>query len=48
MNDWEKFNGTTFPEKEDFYYQLNMVNITDADHAHAIRVCKEFEIKDLG
>ena len=48
MDDWEKFNETTFPEKEDFYNHLNMVNITDADHAHAIRVCKDFEMKNLG
>ena len=41
-------NETTFPEKEDFYNHLNMVNITDADNAHAIRVCKDFEIKNLG
>ena len=32
MNEWEKFNKTTLPEKEDFYYNLNMENITDADY----------------
>ena len=44
MNDWEKFNETTLPEKEDFYSHLNMEDITDADYAHAKRVCKDFEI----
>ena len=24
MNDWEKFNETLLPEKEDFYGHLNM------------------------
>ena len=45
MDDWEKFNKTSSPEKEDFYSHLNMENITDADYAHAKRVCKDFEIK---
>ena len=36
------------PEKEDFYSHLNMEDITDADYAHAKRVCKDFEIKTLG
>ena len=46
--DWEKFNETSLPEKEDFYSHLNMGNITDADYAHVKRVCKDFEIKHLG
>ena len=45
MDDWEKFNETTLPEKEEFYSNLN---ITDADYIHAKRVCKDFEIKNLG
>ena len=44
----EKFHETTLPEKEDFYSHLNMEDITDADYAHAKRVCKDFEIKNLG
>ena len=48
MDDWEKFNGTSLPEKEDFYSHLNMEDITDADYAHVKRVCKNFEIKILG
>ena len=31
MDDWEKFNETSLPGKEDFYSQLNMKDITDAD-----------------
>ena len=48
MDDWEKLNGMSLPEKEDFYSHLNMEDITDADYAHAERVCKDFEIKNLG
>ena len=43
-----KFNGTSLPEREDFYSHLNMEEITDADYANAKRVCKDFEIKNLG
>ena len=45
MDDWEKFNETTLLEKEDFYSHLNIEDISDADYAHAKRVCKDFKIK---
>ena len=48
MDDWEKFNETSSLEKEDFYSHLNMEDITDADYVHAKKVCKDFEIKNLG
>ena len=48
MDNWEKFNETTLSEKEDFYSNLNPEDITDADYMHAKRVCKDFEIKNLG
>ena len=48
MNDWEKFNERTLPEKEEFYSNLNLKDITDADYMHAKRLCEEFEIKALG
>ena len=38
MDDWENFNETSLPEKEDFYSHLNIKDI----------VWKEFEIKNLG
>ena len=37
MNDWEKFNETSLPEKEDFYSQINLENITDANQRNAKR-----------
>ena len=45
--DWEKFNETSLPEKEDFCSHLNMEDIADANYAHANSVCKDFEIKNL-
>ena len=48
MDDWEKLNESSLPEKEELYSHLNMEDITDADYAHAKRVCKDFEIKNLG
>ena len=38
MDDWKNFNEALLPEKEGFYSQLNMEDITDAD----LRMQKEF------
>ena len=35
-------------KKDDFYSYFNMENITDGDYAHAKKVCKDFEIKNIG
>ena len=48
MDDWEKFNETTIPEKEEFYSNLNMERIADADYIDTRRVWKDFKIKHLG
>ena len=45
--DWEKFSEISL-RKEDFYSDLDMEDITDADYSCAKRVCKDFEMKDLG
>ena len=47
VDDWEKFNETTLPEKK-FDSNLNMKDITDADYTHAKRVCKGFQTKKFG
>ena len=39
MDDWEKFNETTLPEKQEFYSNLNMEDIKDADYINVKRVC---------
>ena len=48
MNDWKKCNEISLPKKEGFYSHLNMEDITDADYAHAKRVCKDFKVRNLG
>ena len=46
MNDYVKINETSLPEKKDFYSNLTIGDITDADYAHGKRVCKNFEQKN--
>ena len=48
MDDWERFCGTSLHEKEDFYSQLNMEDITETYYTRTKRICKEFETKNLG
>ena len=48
MDNWEKFHETLLPEKGDFYSHLNMKDITNTDYTDTKRVCKDFEIKNLG
>ena len=45
---WEKFNGTSLIEKEDFYSHSNIEDITDGDYGNAKTVSKDFEMKNLG
>ena len=45
MDEWEKFNETTSPEKEEFYSNLTMEDNTDADDTHVKRSCKDIETK---
>ena len=47
MDDWGNFNETSLTEKKDFYSDLNMENITNADYAHSKRVFNGFERKKL-
>ena len=48
MDEREKFNETLLLEKEEFCSSLNMDDITDTYYIHAKRVCKDFEIKNVG
>ena len=43
MDEWGKKN-----IEEEFYSNLIMENIADADYMRPKRVCKDFEIKNLG
>ena len=48
MDDWVKFDETSLPEREDYYSNLSMKYITDADNVDGKRICKDFKIKNLG
>ena len=48
MNNWERFDETSLPNKENFYSSLNIVDITDVDYRHAKRVFKIFNDKNIG
>ena len=38
MDNWEKFDETSLPSKEDFSSNLNLEGISDKDYAHAQKV----------
>ena len=46
VDNWERFNEASLPEKEDFYSYLKLEDNTGADYTQ--RVCEDFEIKTLG
>ena len=48
FDEWEKIDQTSLPEKEEFYSNLNMEDITDANCMHEKRVCQDFERKNVG
>ena len=47
MDHWEMLNEIALPEKEEFFSNLNMEDITDADYIHSKRICEDFEIKNV-
>ena len=48
MDSWERLYEASLPDKEAFYSNLNMKDITDVDHRHAKRVLKNLSNKNLG
>ena len=48
MDSWERFNETLLSDKEAFYSNLNMEDITDVDYRHAKKVFKNLSNKNLG
>ena len=48
MDNWERFNETSLPNKKSFYSNLNMENIEDTDYRHGNNVFKIFKLKILG
>ena len=47
MDGWDKFNDTSIPNKESFYSNLTMENITEMDYIHANNVFKTFKLNNL-
>ena len=45
LDNWERFDETLLPNKEAFYSNLNMEDITDADYRHENKVFNEFKLK---
>ena len=48
MNSWEKFAETSLPDKNAFYSEFNLEEITNEDYIHARKVFEEFKLKNLG
>ena len=48
MDNWERCNETSLPNKESFYSNLNLENIDDIDYRHVNNVFKRFKLKNLG
>ena len=47
MNNWERFDEISLPNKESFYSNLNMENIEDIDYRHRNNVFKRFKLKNV-
>ena len=48
IDNWERFNETSLPNKESFYSNLNIGNIDDIDYRHVNNIFKRFKLKNLG
>ena len=48
MDNWERFDETSLPNKESFYSNFIMENIHDIDYRHDNNVFKRFKLKNLG
>ena len=48
MDNWERFDEASLPDKESFYSNLNMENIDDIDYRHGNNVFKRLKLKNLG
>ena len=48
MDNWERFDETSLPNKDSFYSNLNMEHIDDIDYRHGNNVFKRFKLKNLG
>ena len=46
MDNWERFDETSLPNKESFYSNLNMENIEDIDYRHGNNIFKRIKLKN--
>ena len=46
MDNWDKFEETNLPPKEAFYSKLNVAGVKEEDYEHALKVWKEFRLKN--
>ena len=47
MDNWERFDETSLPDKESFYSNLNMENIDNIDYRHGNNRFKKIKLKHL-
>ena len=48
MDDCKKFDEILLPGKEDLYCHLNVEDVTSTYYLHAKRICKDFDVNNLG
>ena len=48
MDSWQRFDETSFPDKEAFYRNLNIEYVTDVDYGHGKTVFEYLINKNLG
>ena len=48
MDNWERFDETSLPDKESSYSSLNMENIDDIDYRHSNNVFEKCKLKNVG
>ena len=48
MDGRDKFNETSIPNKESFYSNLTMKNVSESDYIHANNIFKTFKRNNLG
>ena len=48
MENWDRFDEATLPNKKAFDSELYLEDIIDEHYIHAQKVFKEFNIKNLG
>ena len=48
MDSWQRFDETSLPDKDAFYSNLNMEDITDVDYRHRKTVFEYLVNKNLG